>query len=703
MAAPQLSSGIDNLIDIHLSAGFTNRPPQTELLREITEFIEHSPKPALLAEASTGVGKTNALLLAAAHAIKSEKQARAIISVPTLAVMRQYDPKHNPKLKTLLERLGITLGFAYAKREYISQEALQHYCEMTDDSQLIEAFRQYSQQATDWRRIALEEWLAREQPKEMPIDFDEICLSTAVSESDPGLKQYQAERDKWARNDVLVCTHAMLTLDHQVRLAEVYRTSNAAAICANQQYLEETRNNAMPGSWGKTFATWRNDQLFKHCKDTVNSCFSENAVLPACQFLLVDEAHSLPDNMALALRRDYSLHALMNLATKAQQDTPALASGDYAALTECCNAIEAIRDSRAGGYHEYTISRHSIARGDVPRKILRWMESAQLLFSRLVISMNEQPPVSYSGRLLSLRLTEVATHLEQTLRGESKCLIHYSPVRGYARLSSGEAETEQLRNLLWRTKSKTVYVSGTLANGDKGTKQDYIYSINMLALAESLVKTVKPIETDWLRSNVTVHLPKKNTRSLIPSNKNPEPFYHAQVKHIRNIRQRAKGGTLVLCTSHEAVERIAELLNEEHIVYSAPGKAIKQQILAFQELYKQNKRPIWVMTGHWMGLDLTDTSASAEHDNLIQNIVIQRLPFNPPQSGANAISRSAFFRYTEAVIRFKQGIGRLVRRPGRKDMHIWVLDSRIARTDNSDYKQFRRILRPYQAIYNDLE
>jgi ATP-dependent DNA helicase DinG len=96
--------------------------------------------------------------------------------------------------------------------------------------------------------------------------------------------------------------------------------------------------------------------------------------------------------------------------------------------------------------------------------------------------------------------------------------------------------------------------------------------------------------------------------------------------------------------------------------------------------YKAGDAPIWLATGSaWTGIDITDKDVSAENDAAIKNLIIMKLPFEQP-AGSNVNYNELVAR---CLIRLKQGIGRLVRRPGRKDMTLAILDGRLFKPKNN--------------------
>ena len=113
-------------------------------------------------------------------------------------------------------------------------------------------------------------------------------------------------------------------------------------------------------------------------------------------------------------------------------------------------------------------------------------------------------------------------------------------------------------------------------------------------------------------------------------------------------------------------------------------------------------RPVMLgLGGAWTGIDLTDPSVPPERDNLLTDLVIVRMPvgLNRTNSALARIERSGTASISnEALLTFKQGLGRLIRRTGVTDRRIWILDGRIFGSWNRMPQltgAARRLLREY--------
>lgn len=158
------------------------------------------------------------------------------------------------------------------------------------------------------------------------------------------------------------------------------------------------------------------------------------------------------------------------------------------------------------------------------------------------------------------------------------------------------------------------------------------------------------------------------------------PSYDSSLQQaVAAVVRAASGRTLVLFTSHQSVRVMAvalrELLAEAEINVFAQGVDGSPQRL----LRLLNERPRSVLLGtaaFWEGIDVPGEALS--------QIVIARLPFpvptDPVYEGRSSQFEDPFAEHAlpQAVLRFRQGFGRLIR--GSTDRGVFVvLDSRIVR------------------------
>ena len=183
---------------------------------------------------------------------------------------------------------------------------------------------------------------------------------------------------------------------------------------------------------------------------------------------------------------------------------------------------------------------------------------------------------------------------------------------------------------------------------------------------------------------------------------------------VRNIAEAVnlcEGGALILFTSYETLKKtiigVRRSLGDSAPMLMAQGDDDRGRLLI---RFRENPSSVLFATdSFWEGVDVPGTA--------LRLVVITRLPFRPPgdpvaearREAVSAAGGSAFFALTlpEAVIRFRQGFGRLMRR-GDDSGAVLVLDSRVCRKSYGRLflealPPARRCMKSIQGVFRDME
>ena len=159
---------------------------------------------------------------------------------------------------------------------------------------------------------------------------------------------------------------------------------------------------------------------------------------------------------------------------------------------------------------------------------------------------------------------------------------------------------------------------------------------------------------------------------------NEEMFLNNTITFIQEICTKIKGHTLVLFTSHKQLRYVYEniTLPEDVTLFAQNISGSRGKIL--QNFCLKEQACLLGANTFWEGIDLPG--------DLLNLLVIVKLPFLPPTyplleakvEFAEVKGHNAFQKITlpGAIIRFKQGFGRLIRRKNDKGAVI-ILDNRI--------------------------
>lgn len=323
----------------------------------------------------------------------------------------------------------------------------------------------------------------------------------------------------------------------------------------------------------------------------------------------------------------------------------------------------------------------------------------------------ESIQLDYESSLIALR--NIAVNFEDWNKFSSDNTVYWveSSYRGKKLTSTIFAAPieigKYLQESLISNLESVIMTSATLAVGEsfEFISNDYGFKTNN----DSLTTIITPSPFDY-NKQVRVYVPDD-----VPAIKGvaEDIFVEYISKSIAEIAILLEGRTLVLFTSHSMLQKahrtLVELLKDEGI--KILGHNIDSSSRSkLTESFLDNNRTILLGTNSfWEGVDIPGESLSA--------LCIVRLPFTPPKEPVQeakeeklkAEGRNSFLELSlpQAIIRFKQGFGRLIRTHQDRGVVV-IFDNRIT---NSWYgKAFIRALpevevqhRSFKAILRDIE
>jgi ATP-dependent DNA helicase DinG len=234
-----------------------------------------------------------------------------------------------------------------------------------------------------------------------------------------------------------------------------------------------------------------------------------------------------------------------------------------------------------------------------------------------------------------------------------------------------------LKDKFFQMKQSVVLTSATLT-----VNHSFDFIIHGLGLDPEMVTKMSipsPFEyKNQVQLLIPEDIPEINSVSL-------EDFVIAITEHIITIAESTKGRMLILFTAHEMLRKTYELIKESgflnDFVMIAQGITSGSRTRLTRNFQRYDKAILLGTSSFWDGVDIPGEDLSC--------LIIVRLPFSPPddpftdakcqiikQQGGNPFSE---YSLPEAILRFKQGFGRLIRTETDRGIII-VFDKRIITT-----------------------
>ncbi|MEH7245729.1 ATP-dependent DNA helicase DinG [Neobacillus niacini] len=234
-----------------------------------------------------------------------------------------------------------------------------------------------------------------------------------------------------------------------------------------------------------------------------------------------------------------------------------------------------------------------------------------------------------------------------------------------------------LKEKFFNCKKGIVLTSATLT-----VNHSFDYMIKEIGLSKDTTLTMSISSPFDYQSQVQLlipeDLPEINATSL-------DDYVIAITEHIITIAEATKGRMLILFTAHDMLKKTYELIKESGFLNDyaiiAQGITSGSRSRLTRNFQRYDKAILLGTSSFWEGIDIPGEDLSC--------LIMVRLPFSPPdeplteakcqvikQKGGNAFTE---YSLPEAVLRFKQGFGRLIRT--EKDRGIMmVFDKRIITT-----------------------
>lgn len=631
---------------------FEPRPSQVRMLREVA--VAFNTSTLLAVEAGTGVGKSLAYLIPAIDWAAANDE-RVVISTATINLQQQLIDKDIPMVLDLLGH-DVRAVLVKGRGNYLCQKRLN---EALDEATLFEE--------PDEELLALKKWAGE---------------SETGSRSDA---PFHPSDDLWSRvnSDADSCADLSCRLRERCFFARARREAAGARILVVNHHL-----------------------LFIDLYLRVRGIgFDARAILPPFRRLVFDEAHSIENSATSLFSESLSVFSIRKHVRRLYRERRNRKTGLLPLVAQRGTEAKLVEKSINSALEVSSVAERAnslvVQLSDEPamrltpgmdehlrRAILGTMEELQGSIVALCGLLADIVDAAESGedddpyhdvRITARRLDRIAMLCRNLIEFEDNpdrvFWIEYRRAANgerYARFVSTPLEIgEIMQEAVYEPFETVVFTSATLTVADT-----FSYWASRIGLDE------------LSRESKTVMLPSpfvyaENALLAVPSDA-PEPsseeYQPFLLAFLGELLELTEGGALVLFTSYQMLgathEGLREKLEARGIACLRQGQDDRARLLA--RFNEDSSSVLFATESFWQGVD-------APGDTL-KLVVLCRLPFRVPSDpvltarteliesrGGNAFTDLAL---PEAVMKLRQGFGRLIRRASDRGVVV-VSDVRV--------------------------
>jgi ATP-dependent DNA helicase DinG len=591
-------------------SGYRLRAQQVEMARAVAEAI--AQRSVLIAEAGTGTGKTFAYLVPALRS-----GGKVIVSTGTKTLQDQLFNRDIPTVRQALQ-VPVTVALLKGRANYIC-----HY--------------HLERNLTDGR------FASREDAGHMQAVARHA--RTTRSGDRAGLADVPDDSSVWP-------------------LVTSTRENCLGGDCPRYQdcFVMEARRQALAAD-----VVVVNHHLF--FADLVLRDEGVSELLPACNTVIFDEAHQLPDTATLFFGESVSTAQMQELARDTRVEAAASAK-DFAALPQAAQELDrAARDLRIAAGDEP--GRQPAREAESRREFSLRLETLAQKLAALAGVLEFQADRSEGLHSCWQRSLDLASRLDRWRTQTQAQVVRWLEVfaQSVALNATPLNTAEVFQKQVLASARAWIFTSATLS-----VRQDFSHYQQEMGLAEGRAATWEsPFDYS---AQALLYVPRRMPGA------NTDGYTQAVVDAVFPVLCASQGRAFLLFTSlramREAHRLVRERLEREGLDFPLllQGEGSRSELL---ERFRRLGNAVLVASqSFWEGVDVRGEALSL--------VMIDRLPFAPPDDPVleariermTAEGRNAFmeFQVPQAVITLKQGAGRLIRDETDRGV-LMICDTRI--------------------------